>query len=193
MGPWPACQAPNKRMATHLMVGRWIGCGDLVGAQSRAIFDAEVPARSPVAPNHFIPGLGVDGSTAGASAYLGLTCYFCPSAACTAATCQLDVGFSSTTGGAAWSTPTQLAGPMTLSWLASTNQGPMVGDYIATSILADEAGDPSRWRAPSGGLFDEAMFVPTGGLPVTGSSIAAGPVVSTSSDHATITVHLTAW
>jgi hypothetical protein len=47
---------------------------------------------------------------------------------------------------------------------------------------------------PSGGLFDEAMFVPTGGLPVTGSSIAAAdPVVSTSSDHATITVHLTAW
>jgi hypothetical protein len=38
------------------------------------------------------------------------------------------------------------------------------------------------------------MFVPTGGLPVTGSSIAAAdPVVSTSSDHAAITVHLTAW
>jgi len=38
------------------------------------------------------------------------------------------------------------------------------------------------------------MFVPTGGLPVTGSSIAAAdPVVSARSDHATITVHLTAW
>ena len=35
------------------------------------------------------------------------------------------------------------------------------------------------------------MFVPTGGLPVTGSSIAAAdPVVSTSSDHATVTVPL---
>ena len=34
----------------------------------------------------------------------------------------------------------------------------------------------------------------SGGLPVTGGSIAAAdPVVSTSSDHATITVHLTAW
>jgi len=70
----------------------------------------------------------------------------------------------------------------------------MVGDYIATSILAGEAWDPPRWRAPSGDLFDEAIFVPTGGLPVTGSSIAAAdPVVSTSSDHAAITVHLTAW
>ena len=115
-----------------------------------------------------------DVSTAGASAYLRLTCYFYPSAACTAATCQLDVGFiSSTTGGAAWSTPTQLAEPMTLSWLASTNQGPMVGDYIATSILAGEAWGLFAWRAPSGGLFDEAMFVPTGGLPLTGSGIAA--------------------
>jgi len=73
----------------------------LVGAHSRAIFDAEVPTRPPAAPNHFIPGLGVEGSTAGASAYLGLTYYFYPSVACTAATCQLDVGFiSSTTGGA---------------------------------------------------------------------------------------------
>ena len=71
----------------------------------------------------------------------------------------------------------------------------MVGDYIATSILAGEAWGPSAVAsAPSGGLFDEAMFVPTGGLPVTGSSIAAAdPVVSTSSDHAAITVHLTAW
>jgi hypothetical protein len=62
------------------------------------------------------------------------------------------------------------------------------------ALVPARLGDPSRWRAPSGGLFDEAMFVPTGGLPVTGSSIAAAdPVVSTSSDHATITVHLTAW
>ncbi len=71
----------------------------------------------------------------------------------------------------------------------------MVGDYSATSILAGEAWGPfAVVSAPSGGLFDEAMFVPTGGLPVTGSSIAAAdPVVSTSSDRATITVHLTAW
>jgi hypothetical protein len=37
------------------------------------------------------------------------------------------------------------------------------------------------------------MFVPTVGLPVTGSVAAADPVMSTSSDHAAITVHLTAW
>jgi hypothetical protein len=58
-------------------------------------------------------------------------------------------------------------------WLAITSRPPSSPARL---------GDPPRWRAP------------TGGLPVTGSSIAAAdPVVSTSSDHAAITVHLTAW
>ncbi len=156
--------------------------------------------RVPIDPatsgaDHFIPGLGVDRSTAGASAHLGLTYYFYPSAACTPATCQLDVGFiSSTNGGSTWSAPTQLAGPMTLSWLPSTSQGVMVGDYIATSILTGQAWGPfAVASAPSGGLFDEAMFVPTGGLAVTGGThAAADPVVSTSSDHPASTVPLTA-
>jgi hypothetical protein len=146
--------------------------------------------------DHFIPGLGVDRSTAGASAHLGLTYYFYPSAACTPATCQLDVGFiSSTNGGSTWSDPTQLAGPMTLSWLPSTSQGVMVGDYISTSIVLGHAVGPfALASAPSGGLFDEAMFVPTGGLPETGgtTTAAAGPVVSTSSDHPAPTVPPTA-
>ena len=157
-------------------------------------------SRVPIDPvtsgaDHFIPGLGVDRSTAGASAHLGLTYYFYPSAACTPATCQLDVGFiSSTNGGSTWSAPTQLAGPITLSWLPSTSQGVMVGDYIATSILTGQAWGPfALASAPSGGLFDEAMFVPTGGLAVTGGThAAADPVVSTSSDHPASTVPLTA-
>jgi len=46
---------------------------------------------------------------------------------------------------------------------------------------------------PSGGLVDEAMFVPAGGLPLTGgTNAAADPVVSTSSDHPASTVPLTA-
>jgi hypothetical protein len=157
-------------------------------------------SRVPIDPvtsgaDHFIPGLGVDRSTAGMSAHLGLTYYFYPSAACTAATCQLDVGFiSSTNGGSTWSVPTQLAGPMSLDWLPSTNQGVMVGDYIATSILSGEAWGPfALGSAPSGGLFDEAMFVPNGGLPVTGGTTpAADPVVSTSSDHPASAAPLTA-
>src|SRR5215208_3784217 len=54
--------------------------------------------------DHFIPGIGVDRSTSGATARLGLTYYFYPNRSCSAATCQLDVGFiSSTNGGASWS------------------------------------------------------------------------------------------
>jgi hypothetical protein len=41
------------------------------------------------------------------------------------------VGFtSSPNGGVSWSAPTQLAGPMALTDIAATSQGPMVGDYM---------------------------------------------------------------
>jgi hypothetical protein len=123
--------------------------------------------------DHFIPGIGVDRNSSGATARIGLTYYFYPNRSCTAATCQLRVGFiSSANGGASWSAPTQLAGPMTLSWLASTSQGRMVGDYISTSIRNGANAYPTIAVAfaPSGGTFDEAMYVPTGGLAVTGGA-----------------------
>jgi hypothetical protein len=132
--------------------------------------------------DHFIPGIGVDITTSGAAARLALTYYRYPTANCTAATCQLTVGYtSSTNGGTSWSAPTQLAGPMTLSWVANTTQGRMVGDYISTSIVGGRA-----WpviavaTAPSGSTFNENMYVPTGGLAITGGarSSAATPVVT---------------
>jgi hypothetical protein len=137
------------------------------------------------AVDHFIPGIGVDRSTAGASARLGLTYYFYPNRSCSAATCQLDVGFiSSTNGGASWSPATQLAGPMTLSWLANTSQGRMVGDYISTSIRPGANAFPviAVALAPSGSSFNEAMYVPTGGLAVAGGARQAvtGPVAASS-------------
>ncbi len=85
--------------------------------------------------DHFIPGLAVDKSTSGSTAHLGLTYYFYPSASCSTSTCQLDVGFiSSTNGGSSWGNATQLSGPMNLSTLPLTSQGYMVGDYISTSF-----------------------------------------------------------
>ncbi len=63
--------------------------------------------------DHFIPGLAVDNSTSDGSARLVVTFYFYPDANCTTATCQLNVGFStSADGGATWTSNTQLAGPM---------------------------------------------------------------------------------
>ncbi len=178
------------------------GCSsnDIVLSSSSDGLNWSRVSRVPIDPvtsgaDHFIPGLAVDRSSAGASARLGLTYYFYPSAACTAATCQLDAGFiASSTAGSTWSSPTQVAGPMALSWLPSTNQGVMVGDYISTSFLGGNAwGVIAVATAPRKGLFNEAMFTPTGGLPVTGGSGAsAEPVVSSSSDHAASAAPLTA-
>jgi hypothetical protein len=126
--------------------------------------------------DHFIPGIGVDRSTSGATARIGLAYYFYPNRSCTAATCQLDVGFiSSSNGGSSWSAPTQLAGPMTLSWIASTNQGRMVGDYISTSVRNGGNAYPvvAVATAPTGSTFNEAMFVPTGGLAISGGASRA--------------------
>ncbi len=90
--------------------------------------------------DHFIPGLAVDNSTSGGTAHLAVTFYFYPVASCTAATCQLDTGIStSADGGATWTSNTQVAGPMTISWLPNTTQGRMVGDYISTSFIGGPA------------------------------------------------------
>jgi hypothetical protein len=137
-------------------------------------------ARIPADPvgsgvDHFIPGLAVDRSTSGASARLVLTFYDYPNANCTTATCQLDVGFvTSGDGGASWSTNSQIAGPMRLTWLPNTTQGFMVGDYISTSFSGSPAYPAiAVANAPSGGVFDEATYTVAGGLTATGSHSAA--------------------
>lgn len=122
--------------------------------------------------DHFIPGLAVDKGTSGSSAHLGLAYYYYPVSSCNSSTCQLDVGFlSSTNGGSSWSAVTTLAGPMTLSWLANTSQGRMVGDYISTSY-ANGTAHPviAVANAPSGSVFDEAMYTPTSGLALSGGT-----------------------
>jgi BNR repeat-like domain len=105
------------------------------------------PARIPTSNvgsgiDILIPGLAVDRNTSGSSAHLAVEYYTFPSINCTATgtrntpACQLNVGFlSSTDGGAHWSLPQQLAGPMTLTWLPLTTQGFMVADYLSTSIV----------------------------------------------------------
>ncbi|HEX6479227.1 MAG TPA: sialidase family protein [Ktedonobacteraceae bacterium] len=90
--------------------------------------------------DHFFPGLAVDRSTSGSSAKLAVIFYFYPNANCTTSTCQLNVGFStSADGGATWSSNSQLAGPMSLTWLPNTSQGFMVGDYMSTSFVGSPA------------------------------------------------------
>jgi hypothetical protein len=117
--------------------------------------------------DHFIPGLAVDRASSGSTGRLGLAYYFYPNAACTAATCQLEVGYlSSHNGGATWTAPTQLAGPMQLSWLAATSQGRMVGDYISSSFTNGGVRPVfAVASAPLGSVFNESMFTTASLLP----------------------------
>jgi hypothetical protein len=140
--------------------------------------------------DHFIPGIAVERSTSGSSAHLALTYYYYPNTNCTTSSCQLDVGFtSSANGGSTWTAPVQLAGPITNTWLASTTQGYMVGDYISTSFASGVARPVfASATAPSGGKLNEAIFTsPTAATKrVTGARLkAARPrVLSKASDHA---------
>ncbi len=124
------------------------------------------PTRVPIDPvgsgaDHFIPGLGVDKSTSGTRARLALAYYDYPTARCRPATCQLDAGFiSSTDGGATWSAPRRLAGPMPLGALAKTSLGAMVGDYSATTFSGGAAIPVLAVAVPSHvpGTLDEAIY-----------------------------------
>ncbi|MFC0430704.1 sialidase family protein [Kutzneria buriramensis] len=157
------------------------GCpsNDIVLSKSTNGTTWSAPTRVPIdatssTVDHFVPGIGVDPSTAGATARIGLTYYFYPTSNCTATTCRLDVGFiSSTNGGTSWSAATQVAGPMTLSWIPNTSQGRMFGDYISTSVRAGGNAFPvvPIASAPSGSTFAMGMFAPSGGLAITGGAV----------------------
>ena len=140
--------------------------------------------------DHFIPGIAVDPSTSGGSAHLALTYYFFPAANCSTSTCKLAVGFtSSTNGGTNWTRGIRLAGPMRVTWIANTDQGRMVGDYISTSYVNGKAfGVFAKALQPNGTVFNEAMYTTATGLDIfaggpTFSSAGDQPVPNAKSDH----------
>ena len=154
--------------------------------------------RIPIDPvsstvDHFIPGVAVDKATSGANVHVAVAYYFYPNTNCTLATCQLDVGYiSSTNGGSSWSAATQLAGPMTMSWIPNTSQGRMVGDYISTSFGSDGLAHPAIAvaNAPTAGgsdcatatpNCDQALYSTTGLAAAAGSQVANDPVLFTAS------------
>jgi hypothetical protein len=86
--------------------------------------------------DHFLPGIGVEPGTGGATAHLGLLYYYYPVASCSATTCQLIAGYiESFDGGATWTTAVKVGRPMSNTWLPLTSQGYMVGDYMSTSFV----------------------------------------------------------
>jgi hypothetical protein len=114
--------------------------------------------------DHFIPGIGIDPATFGAAAHVGLHYYYYPQSACTVSTCQLFVGYvSSANGGSTWSAPSALTGAMMLGWLPASQNGLMVGDYIATAFTNGVPhGVFAVAQANVGSNFNEAMYTGQG-------------------------------
>jgi hypothetical protein len=144
------------------------GCtsNDIVYSTSTDGIAWTAKTRIPIDPqtsgvDHFIPGLAVDRSTSGNSTRLALGYYYYPVAACSSATCELTVGFvSSLDGGTTWTQPRKVAGPINLAWIASTNQGVMVGDYMSTSFAGGPLAFPvfAVAKAKTGTVFDERAY-----------------------------------
>lgn len=146
---------------------------DIVYASSADGVNWSSVARVPIDPttsgvDHLDPGFGVQPTTSGSSANIGVTFYFFPNENCSFSTCQLGVGFvSSSNGGQTWNAATTEAGPMRLSWLANSDIGYMVGDYITTAFVnATAFSVVAVAKRPSNGLFEESMYTPAGGLAV---------------------------
>jgi hypothetical protein len=168
---------------------------DLVMSTSTDGVSWTAPARIPIddrssAADHFIPGLNVEPGTSGATASLALTYYSYSNTQCTGATCALFANFiASPDGGATWTAPQTLAGPMNLQWLARTNEGVMVGDYVASTFAL---GRPIAFLAvagsSTGATFNEATYVSTRGIAKLGAALrrtshGERPVPGFHSDH----------
>ena len=144
------------------------GCStnDLVMSTSTNGKKWTTPTRIPIdklssTVDHFIPGLAVDRSTSSKTAHLATTYYYYPDAGCDDATCEIHVGFTaSTDGGKTWTAGKDLGvGPMKISWLPASQNGPMLADYLSSSYVNGKAfGVFMVAKAPSGGRFNQAAY-----------------------------------
>jgi hypothetical protein len=177
------------------------GCttNDLVMSTSTNGTTWTAPVRIPIdvvtsTVDHFLPGIAVEPGTSGTTAHLAVTYYFYPTANCSSSTCNLEYGFiESSDGGATWSAPTTIAGPMKLAWLPDTSQGPMVGDYTSSSFVGSNsftvfavARQGSQATCAPGVLTscNEFMAANKSALATTGPAVPAGldrPVVGAGS------------
>jgi len=142
---------------------------DLVYSTSSDGMQWSAVTRIPIDPttsvvDHFIPGIGIAPETSGSSAHVAITYYFYTNTKCPRSTCMLNVGFvSSHNGGTTWSAAQTLSGPMQLTWLPKSQNGLMVGDYIATVFTHGVPhGVFAVAAALSGSTFNESMYTAQG-------------------------------
>ncbi len=131
--------------------------------------------------DHFIPGIGIDPATSGTTAHVAVTYYYYANSNCTSSTCQLFVGYiSSSNGGSTWNAPVTLAGPMQLAWLPNSQNGLMVADYIATAFTNGVPhGVFAVAAAKSGTTFNEAIYTAQG---LTVASVPGAAQLSSAGD-----------
>jgi hypothetical protein len=179
--PFPSAQADAGGRAYVV----WQDCrfrarcaaNDLVLSTSADGVAWSAPARIPLdaangAVDHFIPGLAVDPSTSGAAAQLGVTYYTYADASCSGG-CALFASFAgSRDGGATWTAPVTLIGPMQTAWLARSPDGAMVGDYIASVFsLHRPVAVFAAALAPAGSILNESLYASEpGGLSLQGAA-----------------------
>lgn len=170
---WEDCRF-RAGCSTNDLVYSTSGNGLIWSAVKRIPIDATTSTV-----DHFIPGIGIDPTTSGTTAHVAIHYYFYPVSKCTTTTCRLGVGYiSSHNGGSTWNAPVRLAGPMQLGWLPNSQNGLMVGDYIATAFTNGVPhGVFAVAAAKSGTTFSEATYT------AQGLTIAeAGPQFSSAGD-----------
>jgi len=144
-----------------------------------------VPTNSSV--GFFLVSIGVDHTTGGATARIGVTAYFMADNNCSPSTCKIHAGFvSSTNGGTTWGAPVKILGPLDERGLANAG-GYFLGDYMSTSFGSNGKAYPvlansSGTNCQLGNITSchENMVAPTNGLFALGGSLpaVAGPVFS---------------
>jgi hypothetical protein len=142
---------------------------DLVYSTSTDGVNWSAVARIPIddtssTVDHFIPGIGIDPATSGSGAHIGLHYYYYSESTCAVATCQLFVGYiSSSNGGSTWNAAIALTGAMQLAWLPNSQNGLMVGDYIATVFTNGVPhGVFAVAQVNSGTSYNEAIYTGQG-------------------------------
>ena len=149
-----AASAPGVRRTTSSTARRWTAWR----GRPRPGFPSIRPTAASITSS---PASRSTARRRAARTHLALGYYYYPVAACSTSKCQLTVGFiSSTDGGATWTQARKVAGPISLTWIASTNQGVMVGDYMSTSFAGGNFAFPifAVAKAKTGAVFDERMY-----------------------------------
>jgi hypothetical protein len=156
---WPACDVEVGCETNDLLMS-WTDDGTIWSTPARVVASPQLTISA------VLPGLAIEPGTAGASARMGIMFYYYFNVPCARDSGKLFAGFtSSADGGATWAPAITLAGPFNLEWLALTNQGRMVGDYMDVGFAGGRAFPIfSLPRPPSVAQFDQVIATVAGGL-----------------------------